>query len=188
MRAAPKLFIAIFFLLLAGCTVGPNYHRASVPAAPSWKEQPPWRTATPQDSIPKGSWWTMFGDQELNQYETQALTANQTIEVARNQLDQARASARITQSGLFPQGTAGFSAQRARLSGNRPSNGSTIVRAPVTQNNFSLPFNLSWELDVFGGVRRSVESSNALYQSAAANLENVRLVITAELAVDYFTL
>ncbi|HEY6967680.1 MAG TPA: efflux transporter outer membrane subunit, partial [Candidatus Angelobacter sp.] len=107
---------------------------------------------------------------------------------ARNQLEQARASARITASGLFPQATVGFSAQRSRLSGNRPSNGSTIVLAPVTQSTFSLPFNLSWEPDIFGGVRRNVESSNALYQSSTASLENVRLVITAELAVDYFTL
>lgn len=183
-----KHFSILLLVFLVGCTVGPNYHRPTVPAAPAWKEQPPWRTATPQDSIPKGQWWTIFGDQELDGYETQALNANQTIESARYQLDEARASARITQSGLFPQGTVGFSAQRARLSGNRPGNGSTIVLAPVTQNTFSLPFNLSWELDVFGGVRRNVESANALYQSSAANLENVRLVITAELAVDYFTL
>lgn len=183
-----KHFSILLLVFLVGCTVGPNYHRPTVPAAPAWKEQPPWRTATPQDSIPKGQWWTIFGDPELDGYETQALNANQTIESAGYQLDQARASARITQSGLFPQGTVGFSAQRSRLSGNRPSNGSTIVLAPVTQNTFSLPFNLSWELDVFGGVRRNVESANALYQSSAANLENVRLVITAELAVDYFTL
>lgn len=180
--------VLILLLLLAGCTVGPNYHRPSVPAAPTWKEEPPWRTATPQDSIPKGNWWTIFGDEELNQYEIQALQANPTIDVARYQLEQARASARISGSGLFPQTNAGFSAQRARLSGNRPSNGSTIVLVPVTQNNFTLPFNLSWELDLFGGVRRNIESSNALYQSSAANLENVRLVITSELAVDYFSL
>lgn len=188
-RAATKSFIFIaFLLLLAGCTVGPNYHRPSVPAAPTWKEEPPWRAATPQDSISKGPWWEIFGDQELNDYEVQALKANATIDAARYQLEQARASARITQSGLYPQGTVGFSAQRARLSGNRPTNGSTIVLAPVTQNTFTLPFNLSWELDLFGGVRRGLESSNALYQSSAANLENVRLVITAELAVDYFSL
>ena len=180
--------VYLFLFGLAGCTVGPNYHRAPVPAAPGWKEEPPWRTATPQDSIPKGSWWAIFGDPELDQYEKQALTANQTIEVARTQLDQARASARITQSGLFPQATVGFTAQRGRLSGSRPSNGSTVLLSPVTQNTFSLPFNLNWEADIFGGVRRNVESANALYQSSAANLENVRLVITAELAVDYFTL
>lgn len=182
------LWLLSVLLLATGCMVGPNYHRASVPAAPTWKEQPPWRTATPQDSISKGSWWTIFGDPELDGYEKQALTANQTIEVARTQLDQARASARITQSGLYPQGTIGFSAQRARLSGNRPANGSTILLTPVTQNTFTLPFNLSWEADVFGGIRRNVESANALYQSSAASLENVRLVITAELAVDYFSL
>jgi NodT family efflux transporter outer membrane factor (OMF) lipoprotein len=183
-----KFWLFAALLLLAGCTVGPNYHRASVPTPPAWKEQPPWRTATPQDAIPKGAWWAIFGDSELDQYEKHALAANQTIEVARTQLEQARASARITQSGLFPQATIGFSTQRSRLSGNRPSNGSTVILAPVTQNNFSLPFNLNWEADIFGGVRRNVESANALYQSSAANLENVRLVVTAELAVDYFTL
>lgn len=189
MRSGPgKIFAFAALLSLAGCTVGPSYHRASVPTPPSWKEQPPWRVATPQDSIPKGSWWSIFGDSELDQYEKQALAANQTIEVARNQLEQARASARITQSGWYPQATVGFSAQRARLSGNRPSNGAINPLTAVTQNTFSIPFNLSWEADVFGGIRRNVESANALYQSSAANLENVRLVVTAELAVDYFTL
>lgn len=184
------IFLAALVLLcfVAGCAVGPNYHRPSVPAASTWKEEPPWRSATPQDSIPKGDWWTIFSDSELNDYEARAIKANPTIDVARYQLEQARASARITQSGLFPQGTVGFSAQRVRLSGNRPTNGSRIILGPVTQNTFSLPFNLSWELDLFGGVRRNVESANALYQSSAANLENVRLVIASELAVDYFTL
>lgn len=182
------LVVLGFLCFVAGCAVGPNYHRPSVPAAPTWKEEPPWRAATPQDSIPKGEWWMIFSDSELNDYETRAVKANPTIDVARYQLEQARASARITQSGLFPQGTVGFSAQRIRLSGNRPTNGSRIILGPVTQNTFSLPFNLSWELDLFGGVRRNVESANALYQSSAANLENVRLVIASELAVDYFTL
>jgi outer membrane protein, multidrug efflux system len=182
------IFLAALLIVLTGCTVGPNYHRPAVPAAPAWKEEPPWRTATPQDSISKGDWWTIFSDPELSNYEAQAIKANPTIDVARYQLEQARASARITESGLYPQGTTGFSAQRARLSGTRPSNGSTILLKPVTQNTFTLPFNLSWELDLFGGVRRNVESANALYQSSAANLENVRLVITSELAVDYFTL
>src|SRR5437763_7245331 len=115
------LAVTLLFLFI-GCRVGPNYHRPSVPAAPAWKEQPPWRASDPKDSIPKGAWWTIFGDPELNQYETQALKANQTIEIARNQLEQARASARITQSGLFPQASAGFSAQRSLISANRPAN------------------------------------------------------------------
>jgi outer membrane protein, multidrug efflux system len=177
----PLLGLLLLSFLLTGCTVGPNYHRPSAPVAPAWKEQPPWRAADPKDAIPKGTWWTLFNDAELNQYETQALAANQTIEIARNQLEQARASARITQSGLYPQLSTGFTAQRS----NRPTTATSVA---VTQNQISIPFNLTWEADVFGGIRRNVESANALYQASAANLENVRLVITSELAVDYFTL
>ncbi len=179
---------ALFLLFLTGCAAGPNYHRPDVPMAPAWKEQAPWRVASPQDSIPKGNWWTIFGDNELNQYEARALKANQNIEVARNQLAQARASARITQSGLFPQMSAAVSGQRARTSQNQPTSSGTPLKTPITQNVFTIPFSLSWEPDVFGGVRRNVESAAANYQATAAALENVRLIITAELAVDYFSL
>jgi NodT family efflux transporter outer membrane factor (OMF) lipoprotein len=176
------------FLCLIGCTVGPNYHRPDVATAPTWKEQPPWRTADPKDSFPKGDWWSIFPDSELAQYEKQALKANQTIEVARYQLDQARASARITQSGLFPQFSAGVSAQRVRTSAGKATTTGVPLTSPSTASDFLVPFNLTWEPDVFGGVRRSVESAKATYQASAANLENVRLVITSELAVDYFSL
>jgi multidrug efflux system outer membrane protein len=180
--------LILLAFLLGGCKVGPNYHRPDVVTAPTWKEQPPWRAADPKDSIPKGNWWSTFGDSELDQYESQALKANQTIEVARYQLEQARASARITQSGLFPQLTAGVSGQRAQISAGKPTTTGVPLAAPSTSNDFLIPFNLTWEPDVFGGVRRSVESANASYQASAAALENVRLVITSELAVDYFSL
>jgi multidrug efflux system outer membrane protein len=179
---------ALVLLSFAGCAVGPNYRRPDVAVAPSWKEEPPWRVASPQDSIAKGAWWTIFGDDELGQYEAQATKANQTIEVARNQLQQARASVRITQSGLFPQLTGGASAQRTRTSAGKPTVSGVPLAGPSTNNDFVIPFNLSWEADVFGGTRRSVESANALYQASAANLENIRLVVTSELAADYFNL
>lgn len=175
-------------LLLAGCKVGPEYTRPSVPVAPAWKEQPPWRVASPQDSIPKGNWWTIFGDDELNRYEDQAIKANQTIEAARFQLEEARASARITQSGLFPQLSAGVTAQRNRTSQNQPTASGVPLASSVTSNGFVVPFNVSWEADVFGGVRRNVESANAAYQSSAASLENARLLVTSDLAADYFNL
>lgn len=175
-------------LFLGGCAVGPNYHRPDVATAPAWKEQPPWRAADPKDSIPKGDWWTAFADDELNRYEAQALKGNQTVEIARNQLQQARASARISQSGLFPQVSTGISAQRSRASAGKPTTTGIPLAGASTQNDFVIPFNLTWEADVFGGVRRGVESANAAYQSSAAGLENVRLVITSELAVDYFSL
>jgi len=180
--------LVLLLSLSVGCKVGPNYHRPDAPVANAWKEQAPWRAANPQDSIPKGAWWTIFNDVELSQYEASALKANQTIEVARNQLEQARASARITQSGLLPQIGAGLGAQRARTSANQPTASGNPLAGAVTQNTFTIPFNVSWEADVFGGLRRSAESSNALYQSSAAALENVRLVVTSDLAVDYFSL
>lgn len=180
--------LVLFLLLLSACKVGPNYHRPDAPVANAWKEQAPWRTASPQDSIPKGTWWTIFGDDELSQYESSAIKANQTIEVARNQLQQARASARITQSGLLPQVTTGMTLQRARTSANQPTASGTTLANAITQNSFVVPFNVAWEADVFGGLRRNAESSNALYQSSAAALENVRLVVTSDLAVDYFNL
>ncbi len=183
-----SVIAACAFLCLAGCTVGPNYHRPDVAVAPTWKEQPPWRTADPKDSIPKGDWWTIFPDPELTQYEKQAVKANQTIEVARYQLQQARASARITQSGLFPQLSVGASAQRVRTSAGKPTTTGVPLIGASTASDFLIPFNLTWEPDVFGGTRRNVESSNAAYQASAAGLENVRLVITSELAVDYFSL
>jgi NodT family efflux transporter outer membrane factor (OMF) lipoprotein len=179
---------SLLILFLTGCAVGPNYHRPSAPSAPAWKEQPPWRAAAPKDGLPKGQWWSIFSDTDLNQYESQAVAANQTLEVARNQLQQARASAQITESGLFPQLTAAISGQRSRSSKNSPTNtGIPFARAP-TQNNFQIPFNLTWEPDVFGTVRRSLESANAQYQSSAAALENVRLIVTSELALDYLSL
>jgi NodT family efflux transporter outer membrane factor (OMF) lipoprotein len=185
LRLASALSLAAF---LGGCAVGPNYHRPDVATAPAWKEQPPWRAADPKDSMPKGDWWTTFTDSELTGYEAQALKANQTIEAARYQLAQARASARITQSGLFPQLSTGISAQRAQTSAGKPTTTGIPLSAPSTSNDFLIPFNLTWEADVFGGVRRNVESANATYQATAASLENVRLVITSELAVDYFSL
>jgi NodT family efflux transporter outer membrane factor (OMF) lipoprotein len=140
------------------------------------------------DSLPKGTWWSIFSDSELDQYEAKALGANQTIEVARTQLEQARASARIGLSGLFPQLTGGISAQRSRTSANIPTTSGVPLASAVTNNNVAIPFNFSWEPDVFGGVRRNAESAAAQYQASAANLENVRLVITSEVAADYFSL
>jgi len=140
-KASPSfLSCAAFLFFLAGCAVGPNYHRPDVATAPAWKEQPPWRSADPKDSIPKGNWWTTFADSELDQYETQALKSNQTIEVARYQLEQARASARITQSGLFPHLTAGISAQRAQTSAGRPTTTGIRLTSPFLSNDFLIPF------------------------------------------------
>jgi outer membrane protein, multidrug efflux system len=172
-------------LALAG---GPKYRKPDVNTPQNWQTPSPFHEAQPLDSLPKGAWWTLFCDPELNQYEERARANNQMLKAAIARLDEARATARVTASGLYPELDAGVRATRSRLSGNRPTNGATISPAPVSQNEFSIPFTLNYEVDLFGRVRHSVEAANANLQASAADLENVRLLVTSELAADYFQL
>lgn len=189
-------FVAALLLWLAlacACTVGPRYARptAPAPAPDTWKTQPPWQQAAPKDAIPKGAWWQIFQDPALDAYEQQLLQANQSLVAARDRLSQARSLARIATADYFPQVSTDPSAVRERGSGNRPLNGAVVangVRRPYTQSVYTIPFSVSYEADLFGRVRRNVEAANASLQSTAADLGNVQLVLTAELAADYFTL
>jgi len=176
--------------LAAGCTVGPRYSRpaAPTPAPDAWKTQPPWQQAAPKDAIPKGAWWQVYNDSALDSYEQQLLQANQSLEAARDRLSQARSLARVATADVFPQLSVDPAATRERGSGNRPLNGVVQSTRPYTQNVFAIPFSLSYEADLFGRVRHNVEAANASLQSTAADLQNVQLVLTAELAADYFTL
>jgi len=173
--------------LAAGCNLGPKYVRPAVVSPPAWKSQAPWQEAAPGDGSPRGAWWEIFGDAQLNGYEEQLLQANQSLAAARDRLDQARSLARVTSAGFFPQLSADPGASRTRISGNRPFPPAGPA-APATDSAFALPFSISYEADLFGRVRRNMEAANASLQATAADLENVRLVLTAELAADYFTL
>jgi outer membrane protein, multidrug efflux system len=204
-RAAISTALALLSFA-AGCTVGPRYSRpaAPAPAPDAWKTQPPWQEAAPKDAIPKGAWWEIYNDPGLNTYEQQLLQANQSLVAARDRLDQARSLARVATAGMFPQLSTDPSALREREGANRPLNGAgpTIVSVPglphpitvytqatsYSQSVFTIPFSLNYEADLFGRVRRNVEAANASLQSTAADLQNVQLVLTAELAADYFTL
>jgi multidrug efflux system outer membrane protein len=187
-----KQFLAVTGLgvcaLAGGCTVGPNYKRVSAPVPAKWDVSEPWRESAPKDGVAKGEWWSAFHDGELSGLEKQALDANQTIQVSAARLEQARASAAVQVATQFPNLGTAPSAERQRLSGNRPANSNFPVASPVSQSNFVLPFTVGYEVDLFGRRRRSIEAAQASYQASAADLENVRLVITAELAGDYFTL
>lgn len=171
---------------LAGCAVGPKYKRPEVQAPPAWKTEAPWREAAPKDAISKGAWWEIFHNDELNGYEQQLLKANQSLAAARNRLDEARSLARVASAGLFPVANADPSLSRIRYSGNRP--GLTSATGALTQNVYEIPFALNYEVDLFGRVRKNLEASNANLQASAADLQNVQLVLTAELAGDYFSL
>jgi NodT family efflux transporter outer membrane factor (OMF) lipoprotein len=188
-RAAIYALLALLSLA-SGCTVGPRYSRPAPPAPPpdAWKTQPPWQEAAPKDSIPKGVWWKVFNDSTLDAYEQQLLQANQSLVAARDRLDQARSLARVATAQMFPQVSTDPSALREYSGANRPLSGQAPPVSAYTQNIYAIPFSLSYEVDLFGRVRHNVEGANASLQSTAADLQNVQLVLTAELAADYFTL
>jgi len=171
---------------MLGCTVGPRYKRPTAQVPDTWKGEGPWQTAAPKDAIPKGAWWQIFQDAELDRLEHELLQANQALAAAQDRLLQARAQARIATSAYFPTVTVDPSVVRQEVSRNRSFSGGEL--APFTQSNYAIPFSVSYELDLFGRVRRNLEAANASLQGSAADLENVRLVLTAELAADYFNL
>lgn len=178
-------------VFLAGCMVGPDYKRpeaTTIPAAYAGASNG-WKIAEPQGQLPKGNWWEMFGDPELNTLEVQAATANQQLKAAVDRFAQARATIDVTRAGLFPNISASGSYTRERVSPNTPSitTGRAIGNAS-TFNDFTVPLDVSYEVDLWGRVRRGVQSARAQAQASADDLETAKLAIQAELAADYFTL
>jgi NodT family efflux transporter outer membrane factor (OMF) lipoprotein len=172
-------------LALAGCAVGPDYVRPEVEAPAQYKELPPgWRTAQPSDAAPRGEWWAMFGDPELDALIARIDISNQNLRIAEARLRQARALADQARAGLFPALNVNGSATRTKSPSlpNAPSFASGAV------NNFSASLNASWELDFWGRVRRSVEAGEAEAQASAADLEVARLSAQATLAQNYLSL
>jgi NodT family efflux transporter outer membrane factor (OMF) lipoprotein len=172
-------------LVLGGCAVGPDYVRPKVDAPAEFKELPPgWRSARPGDALPRGQWWTMFGDPELDSLIERIAISNQNIRVAEANLRHARALADQARAGLFPTVNANASATRTKS----PSLPNAPSFATGAVNNFNASLNASWEPDFWGGVRRSVEAGEAGWQASAAELESARLSAQATLAQNYFLL
>jgi NodT family efflux transporter outer membrane factor (OMF) lipoprotein len=179
--------LVIGLMALGGCAVGPRYSRPATAAPPAYKELPPnWKAAQPVDHVAKGKWWEVFQDAQLNALEDQINISNQTLKAAQAQFEQARAIVRINRAAQYPTVAAGVSATRNHLSSNRPNG-----RLSPTTNNYTdlqLPVDASYEADVWGRVRRTVEAARANAQASAADLESVSLSLHAELATDYFQL
>ena len=171
-------------LLLGACSVGPDYVRPTVMVPPVFKEMSGWKVATPQDHRSRGKWWERYGDPFLNGLAEQVAVSNQTLAVAEAQFRQARALVQAARAAFFPTVSAGASFTRTLRSAN--STGSTA--SGNATSDFLLPLNASWEPDLWGRVRRSVEASRAGAQASAADLEAARLSLQAELVQDYFQL
>ena len=194
MRRALSITIAAALLPLSGCMVGPNYKTPSAIMAPSFKEATPasfaqndgWKPGEPSDTRLKGDWWTLFHDARLNELEAQVDTANQTLKSAEANFRAARAQIGYARSSEAPTIGVGPSISTVRESANQPYFPSTL--ANNGEGNFSLPVDLNYEIDLWGRVRRGVTSAREQAQASDADLENARLSLHAELALDYFGL
>ena len=178
-------------LALAACAVGPNYHRPAAPVPSAYKELPPgWKIGAPRDERRRGDWWAIFEDPELDRLESQVNISNQNVKQFEAQYRQAVALLKQAQAQLFPTVTASFNAQRGGGGGGTAAVSSAIGSGAggSTHTEFTLQGLLSWQPDVWGAIRRQVESRKAGVQVSEANLANAELSAQATLATDYFDL
>lgn len=179
-----ELVLAVSVTLLLGCVVGPKYSRPSTQLPQAYKETPEgWKTAAPADQLQRGKWWEIFHDSQLNGLEEKVDVSNQSLKAAYDQFLQARALVRYYRADYYPTVTAGASGTYTRPSQNRPIS-TTAIRKNTT--DLLLPATVSWEPDVFGRIRRTVEAARSSAQASAADVESMRLAMHAELASDYF--
>jgi NodT family efflux transporter outer membrane factor (OMF) lipoprotein len=169
---------------LTACSTMPAYERPAVDVPAQYAGAQGWTQAAPADNAPRGQWWTIFNDPELNQLEARVDVSNQTVKKAVAQLQQARAMVDYQRAGFFPTVGAGLAANRSRTSQNvvgRSLAGKTVP-------DYSVGVSASWEPDLFGRVRDAVAGAKADAQASEADLEAVRLSASADLAFDYFAL
>jgi len=190
--------IALGSALLGGCrVVGPNYSRPpAAGVAPEFKESGPtafkesdgWKAAQPSDQSLRGKWWEAFSDPRLNGLEEQVDSANQTLKVADANFRAARGSIGLYRANLAPALGFGPSVSGVRDSVNTPYAGGSILSGGPGEGNFLLPIDLSYEVDLWGRIHRSITSAKEQAQASDADLETARLSLHAELAIDYFGL
>ena len=174
--AKQTLVTLLTTLSLASCVTGPDYRRPQVVTPPEYKESKDWKIAEPRDGVPRGKWWEIFADAQLNALADRVTVSNQSLKQAEAQYRGAQALVRSARAGLFPtvSGTAGVTRSSA---GSRPD-----------ATNYNLAANASWDADLWGRVRRGVEASEANAAASAADLESARLLIQSEVVLNYLQL
>ncbi|MGA1983187.1 MAG: efflux transporter outer membrane subunit [Acidobacteriaceae bacterium] len=175
-------------LVLGGCLVGPNYKAPAVPAPPAYSDNGhngDWASAKPADAVDRGAWWAVYQDPELNDLEQRCASANQNIAAALHAYEQAHDLVRVNRAALYPTVSIGGSASRNRISSTTP-----LKPAGAAQDywEFLIPLSISWEPDLWGAVRRQIESSAASAQASAADLADTRLSLQGMLAVTFLQL
>ena len=180
-------------LPLTGCLVGPNYHRPLAVTPLAFKELAPppdpangtWKQAQPSAERLRAKWWELYNDAQLNSLEEKVASSNQSLKAAYQTYVQARAQIKVDRAALFPTAGVGSSGYREGLSSHRPL---VIPGSQNTHSDITLEGSASWEPDLWGRVRRTVEFASATAQATNADFANVRLILQAELAIDYFQL
>jgi NodT family efflux transporter outer membrane factor (OMF) lipoprotein len=205
-----RSFIAVAALALAACTVGPKYVRPSAPVPVAFKETETWKIAQPKDAKLQPGWWNLFGDPVLAALEEQVVISNQNIAAAEAQFRQATALVKEARAGYFPTATLGASVQRSQRGGGSTGSTTSTGVGTTTQTTpgsattvttgrgggsgssavtaYSLPFELSWDADIWGRIRRSVEANRENAEASQADLAAATLSAQVQLAQDYFLL
>jgi NodT family efflux transporter outer membrane factor (OMF) lipoprotein len=180
-------------LAVAGCTVGPVYHKPSAPLTDRFKEATPedmatagtWRPATPADTLPRGAWWRILGDPKLDRLEQALDASNQSLKSQEAKFREARAMIGYQRAAEFPTISTAPTLNSVKYSANQPYFQET---RPAPEGDLTLPFDLNYELDLWGSVRRSVSAAREEAQAVSADLATARLSLQAELAMDYVEL
>ena len=190
MRGYGIILVSAIGFLLSACMVGPRYVKPAVPVTPNfeeteeWKEGDGWKVAQPDDDLIRGKWWELYGDARLNELEEQVDSSNQDLKIAEANLRQARAAIRFNRASQAPTIGSSPSISDIRDSANQPYFPSSSANNGTGE--FILPVDLSYEVDLWGRVRRSVAAAKQRAQASAADLQTARLSLHAEVAIDYF--
>lgn len=182
----PQLVMGLLLSsLLFACTKGPDYVKPDMVVPTHFKEQTGWKVAEPQDALPRDDWWKVYNDEVLNQLVAQVAISNQTIKAAEAQYRQALALSRQAQAAKYPTVTGGASITRSRPKTNSTN---AINYNPNLNTAYNLNLGASWEADVWGRVKRTIEAGNAGAEASANDLASAKLSAQAQLVQNYFLL
>ncbi|MBX9753232.1 MAG: efflux transporter outer membrane subunit [Pseudomonadaceae bacterium] len=194
LRHLPMARLALVVLLLGGCAVGPDYQRPESAVSKQFKQAAGWKTAAPADTVLRSAWWELYGDSELTQLIGRLNLSNQNLAAAQAQYEQARALVSQARAGFYPTLSTNASVKRAGQGGGSSTLstadgiGVSGANAAKISKSYDLSLDAAWELDVWGKLRRNLESSDASFQASAADLAALQLSLQSELTQSYLQL
>lgn len=183
-----RSLIYICVLALTSCSIINDYNKPQLDLPQNWSAEYPWHMAEPKDHLSKGLWWEIFNDDELNRLEKLALEQNPSLKIAENRITQAKAVVTISKANLYPEANILSNFDRGIISQNRPTYQKSNSPVTTSQNDFSLGLSVNYEVDLFGRVQNSFKAAKAGQASIEADYENIKLLLAAEIASDYFAL